>query len=233
MTRLSQFAYLSSSSGPNILYLEHKADGTTVCACPWARLLLSFSVEDNWKPSEDREISICLRAYFWCGIFFLTFCTQKLCLHNLMLLPQKSLHLFCSLLFITSEQNEFSPDSIKALFSILVKSNVVNCSFSQTWLLEKQANNQTNQHFNLIGKKSKHKKNNVRASQHRASFLFFQNSLSYPIGISGVQSLLVRYKIQALENIVLHFYNNYIWDVICSKSLLKIVTLLLLGKTNT
>lgn len=65
------FAYLSSSSGQKILYLEHKADGTTVCACPWARLLLSFSVEDNWKPREDREISMCLRAHLWCRhIFF-------------------------------------------------------------------------------------------------------------------------------------------------------------------
>lgn len=115
------FAYLSSSSGPKILYLEHKADGTTVCACPWARLLLSFSVEDNWKPRGDREISMCLRAHLWCGHFFSPiFCTQKL---------------------LSAQFNASSRDSIKALFPIVLKSKIANSSFSQSWLPEKQANN--------------------------------------------------------------------------------------------
>lgn len=119
------FAYLSSSSGQKILYLEHKADGTTVCACPWARLLLSLFL---WRiiesPGKIEKFPCALEHTFDADTFFSpTFCTQRL---------------------LSAQFNASSRDSIKALFPIPLKSKITNCSFSLSWLPEEQENNKTN-----------------------------------------------------------------------------------------
>lgn len=101
------FAYLSSSSGTGMLYLELIADATTVCSCPWAKLLHS-SEKINLKPRKVREISFELQNVLLIDIFLP--CTlSNFYLYNLMFLWQNN-HCFSLLFFITWEWKEFSPD---------------------------------------------------------------------------------------------------------------------------